>query len=343
MKHPFWLIPVVSGSLLLLTGCGRSPGHAAAPAPEPAAVRVQVQVAENKTQVVTEEVVGTVRAQRRATLEARVSGRIDQMPVLLGQAVKAGTLVARLDASEIKARLDQAEAGRQQAERDSKRIAALFNQQAATRAEYDAANSRSQLAQAAVAEAQALMSYVEVLAPFDGVVTKKWADLGDLALPGKPLVELEDPARLQLEADLPEAVAGRVQPEAKLSVRVDAQPGELLATVKEMAPAADPVSRTLRVKLDLPSADGLRSGQFARLRVPTGESRWLRVPAAAVVGRGQLEIVFVVVDQRARLRLVKTGRLIGGEVEVLAGLEAGESVVVQGAAALTDGQRVETR
>ena len=110
MKHSFWLIPVVTGSLVVLVGCGRSPRPTAVPAPEPAAARVQVQVAENKTQAQTEEVVGTIRAQRRATLEARVSGRIDQMPVLLGQAVKAGMLMVRLDASEIKARLDFAAA-----------------------------------------------------------------------------------------------------------------------------------------------------------------------------------------------------------------------------------------
>lgn len=343
MKFFASLFPVATASLLAWTGCGRAPSHVAAPSPEPAAARVQVQPAQSKAQAAMEEVVGTLRAERRATLEARVSGRIDQMPVLLGQAVKAGTLVARLDASEIKARLEQAEAGRQQAERDAKRITALFNQQAATRAEYDTAVSRQQLTQAAMAEAQALMNYVEIAAPFDGVVTKKWADVGDLALPGKPLIELEDPARLQLEADVPEALAGKIQAAAQLQVRVDGRSEPLTGTVKEIAPAADPVSRTLRVKLDLPAADGLRSGQFARLAVPTGETHTLRVPAAAIVQRGQLEILFVVSDQRARLRLVKTGRQIGGEVEVLAGLEAGEPVVVDGATSLVDGQRVENR
>ena len=128
--------------------------------------------------------VGTVRAKLRATLEAKLSGRIDKMPVLLGQTVKAGQLVAHLDAAEIKARLEQAEAGLQQAERDWKRTSALFDQQAATRSDYDAAESRYQVAKAALAEAQAMMGYVEVLAPFDGVVTKKWADAGDLAAPG---------------------------------------------------------------------------------------------------------------------------------------------------------------
>jgi RND family efflux transporter MFP subunit len=328
---------------LLLSGCGRKPETHPASQPSLATAQVQVHTAESKQQATTEEVAGTVRAKLRATLEAKVSGRIDKMPVLLGQAVKPGQLVAHLDAAEIKARLEQAQAGLQQAERDWKRTSALFDQQAATRSDYDAADSRHGVAKAAVAEAQAMMGYVEVLAPFDGVVTKKWADVGDLASPGKPLLDIEDPSRLQLEADVPEAIASRIQQDARLAVRVDSLKGELEGAVREIAPSADPASRTVRVKLDLPRTAGLMSGQFARLVVPVGQSSSVRVPVSAVVLRGQLEILFVVANQRAQLRLVKTGRRIGDEVEVLAGLDAGESVVVQRAALLADGQPVEAR
>jgi RND family efflux transporter MFP subunit len=328
---------------LLLSGCGRKPETHPTSQPNLAVAQVQVHTAESRQQATTEEVVGTVRAKLRATLEAKLSGRIDKMPVLLGQAVKAGQLVAHLDAAEIKARLEQAQASLQQAERDWKRTSALFDQQAATRSDYDATGSRHEVAKAAVAEAQAMMGYVEVLAPFDGVVTKKWADVGDLASPGKPLIDIEDPSMLQLEADVPEAIASRIQPNSRLAIRVDSLKGELDGTVREIAPTADPASRTLRVKLDLPRTAGLMSGQFARLVVPVGQSSSVRVPVSAVVLRGQLEILFVVANQRAQLRLVKTGRRIGDEVEVLAGLDAGESVVVGGAALLADGQPVEAR
>jgi RND family efflux transporter MFP subunit len=328
---------------LLLPGCGRKPDTHPTSQADLAAAQVQVQTAESKQRASTEEVVGTVQAKLHATLEAKLSGRIDKMPVLLGQAVKAGQLVARLDAAEIKARMEQAEAGLQQAERDWKRTSALFDQQAATRSDYDAADSRYRVAKAAVAEAQAMMGYVEILAPFDGVVTKKWADVGDLATPGKPLIGIEDPSMLQLEADVPDAIALRIQQNARLAVQVDSLKGELAGTVMEIAPTADPASRTLRVKLDLPRTAGLRSGQFARLVVPVGESNSVRVPTSAVVVRGQLEILFVVTNQRAQLHLVKTGRTIGDEVEILAGLNSGESVVVGGAALLTDGQPVEAK
>ena len=117
----------------------------------------------------------------------------------------------------------------------------------------------------------------------------------------------------------------------------------LTGTVSELSLAADSVSRTFRVKVDLTAQPGLSSGQFARLLVPVGASDSLRVPAAAVVQRGQLEIVFVVANQHAQLHLVKTGKRVGDEVDILSGLHAGDAVVIEGAAQLTDGQPVEAR
>ncbi len=332
--------PAVLAGLTLLAGCGHKATTNQTTLPELPALSVRVQTAQSKPRAATEEVVGTVRAKLRATLEAKLSGRIGEMPVVLGQHLRPGQLVARLDAAEVKARLEQAQAALGQAERDWKRISTLLGQQAVTQSEYDAAEARQRAAKAAVAEAQAMLGYVEVLAPFEGVVTKKWADLGDLAVPGKPLVDLEASSALQLEADVPEAIASRVQYGARLLVRSYGLTNELTGTVSEIAPAADPLSRTFRVKLDLPPAAGLRSGQFARLVVPLGESRSVRVPASAVVRRGQLEILFVVADQHAQLRLVKTGQQVGDELEILSGLEAGDQIVVDGPARLRDGQPV---
>ncbi len=336
------LLPIFIAALAL-AGCGRKREGSKESSSSLPIIQVRVQRVENKSRAVTEEVVGTVRAKLRATLEAKLSGRIDKLPVVLGQRVKAGDLVARLDAAEINARLEQAEASLEQAEREWKRVAALFEQQAVTRAEYDAAQSRNRLAKGAAAEAKAMMSYVEIVAPFDGVVTKKWAEVGDLAAPGKPLISIEDPSALQLEADVPQAIATQVQRGARFAVRVDCVSGELTGTVSEIAPTADSVSRTFRVKVDVSAQPGLSSGQFARLLVPVGESNSLRVPASAVVQRGQLEIVFVVANQHAQLHLVKTGKPLGNEVEILSGLHIGDAVVIDGAAQLTDGQAVEAR
>jgi len=123
-------------------------------------------------------------------------------------------------------------------------------------------------------------------------------------------------------------------------VRIAALEQELTGVISEIAPAADPNSRTFLVKLDLPGTGGLRAGQFGRVAAPVGETAALRIPGSAVVRRGQLEIVFVVTDNKAQLRLVKTGKRIGGDVELVSGVEAGEKVVIFGSAGLADGQRV---
>jgi len=324
----------------LLAGCGKTHQGTTPAQPELAAVQVRTQSVESKQVTAVEEVVGTFRAKLRATIEGKTTGRITDIPVSLGQKIKTGELIARLNAPEIKARLDQAEAGLQQAERDSKRASSLFNQQAATRSDYDAADSRYQVAKAAMAEAQAMMTYVEILAPFDGVVTRKWVDVGDQAAPGKPLIDIEDPSKLQLEADVPEGIAARIQQNARLSIRVGETTGDLSGTVAEIAPIADPISRTFRVKLDVTAHANLMSGQFARVLVPLGETTSMRVPASAVVQRGQMEIVFAVENQRAQLHLVKTGRQLKDETEILSGLDSGDSIVIENASQLVDGQPV---
>ena len=330
-------------ALLLAAGCGRQPAASAGKTSDLPVAKVRVRKVEATQQPVTEDVVATVRAKTHATLEAKISGRIDTMAATLGQKVKTGDVLVHLDATEFAARVEQAQASLKQAELDWKRVATLFEQQAATRAEYDAADARLRIARGAAEEVLAMMAYTKVIAPFDGVITARWSDAGDLAAPGKPLISIEDPSALRLEADVPESIASYVHQDARLKCRVDGLNGELSGTVREIAPVADPVSRTFRVKLDLPPTPGLMSGRFARLIVPVGDSHSIRVSETALVQRGQMEIVFVVANQHAEMRLVKAGQRSEGMVEILSGLESGESVVIDGAAQLTDGQLVEVQ
>jgi hypothetical protein len=123
-----------------------------------------------------------------------------------------------------------------------------------------------------------------------------------------------------------------------LTVQVPALTSALQGTVIEIAPSTDQASRTFLVKLDLPATPGLRAGSFARVAVPTGEISGLSVPADAVIQRGQLEYIFVEAEGKAQLRLVKTGKHHGKEVELLAGAAAGDRVVISGAAQLREGQ-----
>jgi len=334
---------LLSGVFLLVVGCGKKhePRAATGENLPPAAVRVQAIEAVNQPAV--EEVVGTVQPKLQAVIEAKVNGRITRLPVRLGQSVKQGEVLVELATQEVQARLDQANAAFRQAELDFNRTENLRKQQAATQGEFDATQARYNVAKATVAEAEALSGYAKLLAPFDGVVARKLADEGDLAMPGKPLLELEGRAGLRLVADVPALLSGHVLPDAKLAVRVDTLPDAMIGTVAEISPVADPASRTVRMKVDLPETAGLRTGQFGRLSVPIGEATFLFVPAPALVRRGQLEILFVAAAGKAQLRLVRAGRETPQGIEILAGLAPGESVVVEGAGNLRDGQPLQMR
>lgn len=299
---------------------------------------VRVKTVEAKTYQAVEEVVGTVHAKLKATIAARVSGRIEKLLVVPGQQVKAGDLLVQIDAQELQARLDQAVAVLRQAEIELKRITSLFDQGTLARAELDRAEMNQKVAVANAKAVETMLDYAKVTAPFDGAVTRKIADIGDLATPGQPLLEMEDPSRLRLEADVPEALIGKVNLRDKLPVHIAALTNRLEGTVDEMEPVADPQSRTFNVKLDLPQTPGLRSGSFGRVGIPVSETTTLRIPRRALVVRGQMEIVFVIDGQQAQLRLVKTGKTFGDEIEVLSGIAAGEQVVVENANQLKDTQ-----
>jgi RND family efflux transporter MFP subunit len=301
---------------------------------------VRAVAVESAARSAHEEVVGTVRAKLRAAIEPKVNARIESLLVAPGQTVKAGDLIAQLDAREIQARLDQAIAVREQATRDLERSRQLLQQKITTQAEFDTAQARERVSGGALKEVEAMLAYTKVVAPFDGVITRKLADVGDLGTPGKAIAEMEDPRALRFEADVPEALIGNVRLAAKLAVRIGATSPAIEGTVVELAPVADAASRTFLVKLDLPPAEGARSGQFGRVLVPVGETHAIHVPLSALVVRGQLETVFVVEKQNAQLRIVRTGRRTDGEVALLSGIAAGDRVVVEGAETLRDGQPV---
>lgn len=328
----------ILAAALALAACSPNK-ESAAPESGPSVV-VRVVVAESKARPSTEEVVGTVRAKLHAAIEAKVSGRIESLLVAPGKMVKAGELLAQLDAREIQARLEQALAVREQAARDLARARELMEKKITAQSEFDSAQARERVAAGSVREMETLLGYTKMVAPFDGVITRKLADVGDLAAPGKPILEMEDPGALRFEADVPEALIGSVKLGAKLPVRMSAGAATIEGTVAEVAPVADAASRTFLVKLDLPTTKGARSGQFGRVWVRTGENKSILVPASAVVTRGQMECVFVVVDQHAQLRIVRSGKETDGQVEILAGLNPGERVVSENAESLRDGQPV---
>lgn len=337
--------PYMNGTLLtlvvavLMTGCSKkNPEQGPTQKLPVAAVRVEKVVSLKR--MATEEAVGTVRPKLSASISAKVSGTIQQMLVVPGQTVRAGELLVCIDAREIQARLDQAQAVREQTEKELARLDKLVKQGVATQQEFENVQARFRVADATVIEAQTMLGYTKISAPFSGVITSKQADVGDLAAPGKSLLQLEDPATLRFEADVSDALIWKIKLGDKLTVRLSGNPAAIEGAVAEMAPVADPLTRTFCVKLEMPAVDGMRSGQFGRALVPVSEVDAIRIPVSAVIVRGQMEIAFVVVDQRAQMRLVKTGKHLDQEVEILSGLSVGESLVIEGASQLADGQEV---
>ena len=288
-----------------------------------------------------EEVVGNVEAAQRAVLSAKVTGVIDSLKVAPGARVARGEVLATIDAREIRARLDSAVAAQDQAKKDFARVERLLQSGSSTRQEFDAATTRLRTADAVLVEARTMLQYTELTAPFDGVITRKLIEVGDLATPGKPLLEMENSSLLRFECEIPEALIDRVQMGADLPVAVDAAGVTLTGKVSEIAPSASAGSRTFLVKLDLPPAEKLRAGQFGRVSVQVRERPAVLVAEGAVVRRGQIESVFVIEEGVARLRLVKTGRRHNGQVEIISGLAGGERVASKDAHLLNDGALVE--
>ena len=230
--------------------------------------------------------------------------------------------------------LDQAVAGLSAAE--AQRAGAL-NRAAAAIGARDAAR-------ASVEAVEIGVSYTILSAPFDGVVTERAVDPGSMAAPGVPLLTLEDPAMFRLEVQLDEARAAMIRVGQAVDARLDdrASPDERwrAARISEVA-RMDSASHSFLIKIDLPADPALRSGLFGRARFPGPMRRALTVPASAVVRRGQLALIFTVdADGVARLRPVTTGALAADRVEILAGVRAGDRVVVNPPSALADGVRV---
>ena len=190
-------------------------------------------------------------------------------------------------------------------------------------------------ARAAGDQARATESFTTIRAPFDGLVTEKLVEPGNMASPGMALLRVEDASEFRLDVRVDESRAAGVAPGASVPVFLGASATAVPGTITEISRAIDADARALLVKITLPPSPGRRSGEFGRARFSAAPRRALTIPASAIVRRGQLTSVFVVEDGRARLRLVNLN-----DTEVLAGLRESELVVVSPPAALVDGRRV---
>lgn len=332
-------ILILSLASLAITGCHR-PSHDAKDAPELPTVRVAVETVALETVRSREEIPGTIHSVDRAMISAKVIGTIDSMPVNLGHEVSKGDLLVSIVAGEISAKVLQAQAQLDQTVRDLNRERDLLTKGASTSETVAALEDGVRVLQAAVSEAETMLSYTKIKAPFDGVVTRKIANEGDLASPGMPLLEIENPKRFEVATDIPELLAQSTGVGTEVEVTMPGGEWTGMTEIVEMAPAADPGSRTFHAKVAVPEGTPVRSGQFARIRLPGRPIETILVPASAVSRFGQIELVYTVEEDRADMRIVKAGTTYGDRLEILSGLSPEDVIITNPPANLIDGQPV---
>lgn len=373
---------LILAASVMLAACGppANPTHASAPlvsgvklqtvrmAAASQTVEAVGTIRSVNTSVLSAQIGGTVRqvlvkagdhvrqGQLLATLD-------DRTPSAQLGAAQAGVEEANQGVAEINHGIEAATASRRFAEATYKRYQALLAKKSISQQEFDNAESnyhaalaneqsmlakrkeieaRGKQAEAMRSSAETMLSFARVVAPSGGVVTAKQVDAGTVVMPGTPLFTVEDHSRYRLEASIPEEFASQ----AKLgeAVPVTTIHGQLQGKIAEVVPAADPGSRTFLVKIDLPAPCGCQSGEYGKAALPVASRQLLMAPHSALVEHGELEGVFVADPQGiVEYRLVKTGKVMGDEVEILSGLSDGERVAANPTGQLRDGVRVEVQ
>lgn len=288
---------------------------------------------------------GVVEAVNAATVAAQVQGRILTASVDAGDRVKRGQVLMRIDASEANqtvaaaaANVAQAQAAYANARAEWERTQALFQQKFVSQAHVDQARASLRSAEAALRAAKAgqgqamvARDFTTITAPFDGIVSVRHVDAGDMAQPGRSLIEIYAPGAMRVVAQVPLSVIGRANThELRAQLELTALNTMVAAEQVTVLPAADPRTFTVEVRARIPeSVTGLTPGEFARMHLFVGESSRVTIPAGAILRRGEITAVYVHTDDGFRLRQIRPGEAVAdGRIEVLAGLKAGEVVAL---------------
>jgi len=340
MKAAFWF-PLVLTATLVACGGDTESGHAS----------TQAVVSGETMEVISEPLAsvlpvdGTVRAREQAVLSTRMMARITSVEAEVGDRVSAGQVLVRLGSDDIAANRARAEAGlrvaeaaRDEAARHVARMDTLYAQDAVPLVQRDQARlglvqaeSQVAMAEAALQEVDAAARYSALRASFAGTVVSRTAEVGDLAAPGMPLMSVAADGPREVVLGVPPEVARGLTAGEEIVVQSESA-GRTLAMLRAIASGADPRTRTVEVRADLPA--DWPTGVAVTVLVPEGVHQGIAIPESAIVRRGQLTGVRVVTDQGEMLRWVRLGRRLesgeegGVRFEVLSGLEPGERIVL---------------
>lgn len=338
--------------------------------PEVETARVQVLTPTQASTVLT--ATGYTYARARAAVGAKIIGRVVELPVDEGDTIAAGDIIAVLDSEDLQASVRLAEASLNEArarladaEREFARQADLVEDRLTSQALYDAALTQREvaLAQVGTAEArlnsaQATLDYTVVRAPIDGVIIERNIEMGEMVAPGGftsqqstgSIVRIADPASLEVEADINESYIARLQLGQRASIRVDAVPGfEYSGRLRQIVPTADRQRAVVQVKVSIDNIDERlvpdMSCTVTFLEEGIDETELIQppkllVPEQAIQYAGGAAFLFQVDDGRLRRVRVALGEASDGRVEVLEGVQGGETIVSRDVSSLEDGQRV---
>ena len=294
---------------------------------------------------------GVVEAVKQSTVAAQIAGRVVAVNFDVGDRVRKGQVIVRIDPAEVnlayvasRAQVAQAEATLRNAKAQFERTQSLVQQKFMSAAALDKAQADFRAAEAQLAsanagsgQAAATRGYATVVAPYSGVVSARLVELGEMAVPGKPLMTGFDPGDLRVSASLPQRELNAVRKLATASVEFPALEQRVSAKRMSVLPSADAQTHTTQVRLDLPAGiAGLYPGMFARAHFVVGRMKKLLIPAAAVTRRSEVSGAYVVADNGdIRFRQLRLGEAAGeAEMEVLAGVVPGEKVALDPVAAL---------
>lgn len=310
-------------------------------------------------------VTGQIESAHSANISTRVMGYITSIKVKTGDRVNKGQLLVTISNEDILAKLAQADAvisGAQasfkSAEKDYSRFTNLYNQKSATAKEldnitlqYQAAKAGLQSAKQMKAEANAMLAYTNIMAPFSGVVAQKLMDAGSMANPGMPILILEQNKNLQVSAVIPETEISRIQLKSLATISIKSIDKTFTGTVIEISPSSIATGGQYVVKIDLPqdAQNNLNAGMYANVNVITKDKSSAKndvvlVPLSAINNIGQLSALYTVGNSNtALLRYVRLGKTYGNNVEILSGLNNDESFIASADGKLYNGVSVKIK
>jgi RND family efflux transporter MFP subunit len=310
-------------------------------AAEPLAV-VQAQYREVPQ---TYSVEGVMEAVRQSTVSAQISGRVKEVNFDVGDTVKKGQVILRIDESETEqalvgsqAQVMQAQAALTQARANYERSLQLFEQKYISqsaldkaKADFDMAKAQATASEAGESQHALARGYASVIAPFSGVVASRLVEVGEMMTIGKPMMVGFDPSQMRVVVNVPQYKLAEIGTHPNVSVELTSIKRWVPAATVTVQPSADARTHSTQVRITMPANEkGVYPGMFVRAHFVVGKASKLLIPASAVVRRSEVVGVYVVDEKGvARLRQVRLGDASGeNEVEVLVGLNPGESVAL---------------